>query len=37
MRNFLGWALDEKGRLGSGVLAGPGGMAVGGDPGGIIY
>ena len=34
---FLGWTLDEKGRLGSGLLAGPGGMAVSGDPGGILY
>ena len=34
---FLGWTLDEKGRLGSGLLAGPCGMAVSGDPGGILY
>jgi hypothetical protein len=34
---FWGWTLDERGRLGSGLLAGPCGMAVSGDPGGILY
>ncbi len=31
---FWGWTLDERGRLGSSLLAGPCGMAVSGDPGG---